>query len=510
MNIALISPYSIFSFIGMRIISSSLKLSGHRVKLILFPREKRFVSEKDYRFSFLPDKKKNVYGEKNIYSLIELVKDSDLIGFSLATNFFEDSAQITKALKKELNVPIVWGGIHPTVSPEECLEYADIVCRGEGEGAMVELAEKIEKRESYRNVRNLCFKDEKGKIVINPVRPLIQDLDSIPFQDYDFENQYIITKGKWHKAGEILLDNDLWPFNEMDTKTYRIMFTRGCPFGCSYCCNNFLNKMYAGQKLFRKRSVDNVIRELALVKKTMPFIRFIMFQDDNFLGLSLEEIKDFSEKYKKDIKMPFGLAGVHPSAVDCEKFKYLTSAGLFLIRMGIQSGSEKIQRLYKRFYSNSQILKSCKIIDEFKDKISIKHYDVILDNPWEEEEDLVKTLMFLSEISVPCEFVLFSLTFFPGTEIYSLAEKEGLVKDKISNIYRKNSWTFYFESMPYLNKVFVLLRNSASLGGRIPPRIMFLLTDKVFRKTGLSYLFYCLLSFRVILMGLYKKRSMDF
>ena len=298
MNITLISLYSTPMPIGLRCVSSCLKMAGHNVRLVSIPREIK-NTHKGSVFNTFPEKIGEEYDKKTINELLELSKESDLIGISLSTNFFEDAAQVTKALKEQLKIPIVWGGIHPTVSPEECLEYADIVCRGEGEEAMTELAKKIEKKEDYRGVKNLCFKDQKGNVVINPVRPLIQNLDSIPFQDFDFKNQYIITEGKSHKFDKEAI------FNKRSASVYQIMFTRGCPFGCTYCCNNFLNNLYSGQKIFRKRSIDNIIKELKTVKNNLSFVRFISFVDDNFLGLSLDEIKKFSEKYKKEIKTPW-------------------------------------------------------------------------------------------------------------------------------------------------------------------------------------------------------------
>jgi radical SAM superfamily enzyme len=253
-----------------------------------------------------------------------------------------------------------------------------------------------------------------------------------------------------------------------------------------------------------------VIKELKIAKNIRFITELITFQDDNFLQLSTKEIKEFSEKYKKEINVPFSLVGIHPLAVDREKIRYLVDAGLFLTRMGIQSASSNTKKFYKRNYPNSVILKACQIINEFKDKIKISHYDIILDNPWEKEEDLIETLMFLSRLPVPYDLVLFFLTFFPGTEIYDLAEKDGLTKNKIDSIYRKNYWKLSFESMSYINRIFILLRDTVIFGEKISPRLMFILTNKVFRKTGLSSILYYSLFLRVYIIKLYKKRLLDF
>ena len=479
---------------GLRIISACFKKAGHKTKIIFVPKtfceEGKFFT--DFKKSYVSQKQNKKYPEKTIYNLIALSKDSDLIGISLSTNFFEEAVQITKRLKKELKTPIIWGGIHPTVKPKECLKYADMICIGEGEEAMVELAEKMEKGEDYSKVRNIGLKDKKGNITLNPLRPLIQDLDSLPFQDYDLESQYLVLGEKIYHSEEIVSKGIVDFF--YDGKMYRTLFTRGCPFSCAYCCNSFLNRLYFGQKIFRKRSVDNVIEELKIVKNHLSYFDHIWFADDHFLGLSLAEIKEFSEKYKENIKLPFGISGAHPINITQEKLQYLVEAGLKGLRMGIQSGSEKTKKIYNRHCPNSQVEKAAKIINKFKEKIKIIHYDIIVDNPFETEEDICQTLMFLTRLPVPYELLIFSLTFYPGTELYTLAEKTGIIKYKLEEAYYKSCYNF---NRNYFNRLFFLLHRYAILGKRIPPLIMFLLTNKMFRKIKLSWILYQLLKLRI-------------
>jgi len=251
MKITLISPYQAISVIGLRMISACLKETGYKTKLIFVPKtilNEKILKVREFRKSFLPIQKNKEYPKETLDRLVNLSKESDLIGISLSTNFLKDAVEITERLKKELKVPIIWGGIHPTVKPEECLEYADLVCVGEGEEAMVKLAEKMEKGENYSKVRNIGLKDKNGNIILNPPRPLIQDLDSLPFQDFDLETQYIVFGGEIYHLQKEFQKKIIDFF--FDAKSYRLMFTRGCPFGCAYCCNYFLNKLYSGQKIF--------------------------------------------------------------------------------------------------------------------------------------------------------------------------------------------------------------------------------------------------------------------
>jgi len=131
---------------------------------------------------------------------------------------------------------------------------------GEGEGALVELVRNMRDGKEFHNVRNIWFKN-KEKIVKNELRPLIRDLDSIPFPDYDYETHYTLSDGCIHKVDINLLKRQMG-------ETYISFPVRGCPHRCTYCCNNKLNKLYP--KPIRKRSVDNVIKELVIAKSRLP------------------------------------------------------------------------------------------------------------------------------------------------------------------------------------------------------------------------------------------------
>lgn len=418
---------------------------------------------------------------------MRISQGADLVGISLMTNFFDNAVQITQRLKKDLDTPVIWGGIHPTIRPMECLDYADMVCVGEGEETVVELAKKIEKGRNYQNVQGLWLKN-KNEVIKNNIRPLIQNLDSIPFPDYDCKNHYILDDKCLRKMDENLLQR----YTE---GTYMTIPTRGCPFGCAYCCNNTLNKMYPRQKPIRERSADNVIRELMQVKTKLPKTVNIKFDDDAFFIKNVEEISKFCKKYKENINLPLIITGANPSTLAREKMALLVDAGLRVIRMGIQTGSKRMKKLYGRYYTNQQVKRAVEIINEFKNKIERPVYDIILENPWETDEDLTETLMFLCEFPAPYVLQFFSLTFYPETELYRKAKAEGLITDDLKDVYRK-----YYHSCKktYLNSLVFLLNEYAIGGGRIPSKIMFLLTNQKYRKLKISLLFYYLLKLLVI------------
>lgn len=263
--------------------------------------------------------------------------------------------------------------------------------------------------------------------------------------------------------------------------------------------------MYPNQKPLRKRSTDHIIKELMEAKKLLPFIDRIIFDDDAFLSLSVNEIKEFSEKYKKNVSLPLVIGGVTPSTLNREKLSHLVDAGLNFIRMGIQTGSERTKKLYNRRHTNQQVEKAVKIINEFKDRIKTAQYDIILDNPWETDEDLIETLMFLSKLPAPYRLSLFSLNFYPETELYRKAKMDGIITDDLNDVYRKH---FHRCNKTYLNSLFFLLNDYALNGVGISSKIMFLLTNQKMRQLNLHWLLYILL--KILVFPLTMKRRFNY
>ena len=147
----------------------------------------------------------------------------------------------TSILKENFDIPILIGGGHPTVLPEYVISdhNVDMICIGEGEGAIVELADRMEKNQDYSNILNLWIKTDKG-IVKNTIRPLLQDLDSLPFPDRDLFYRYGCFAGNLY-----------------------FISGRGCPFQCTYCCEHSFREIYKGRgKYNRLSSIYNIISEL--------------------------------------------------------------------------------------------------------------------------------------------------------------------------------------------------------------------------------------------------------
>lgn len=443
MDVTFISPYLNIYALGIRSISSFVRSKGFSTRLIFLPLVK---SQK----SVVPDYHR-LYDPSTLSDIKDLCSDSKFIGISLTSNHVDSSLQITRYLKEHLDIPIVWGGLHPTVMPEECLEYADFICLGEAELAFHELLERNKKGEDLTKTKNFWFK-KNGSIVKNHTHELITDLDSLPFQDYSLMEHYILDN-ETQKIVPFDVEKMKTELLEIAGKEYYLTFTtRGCPYHCSYCCNNALRKLYNGQPILRRRSVDNVISELVEIDGKFPFIKLYNISDDEFFSSKQEWISDFCSKYKEKIGKPiFCLA--NPAYINEEKLKVLVDAGLHYMELGIQSGSPKTRTLYHRNIKNETIIKSAKILNKFTDKIRPPVYDIILDNPYETTDDLIQTIELVKQLPRPYLLQLFTLTFYPGTELYEIALKDGLITDKFEDIYRK-SYLDYEQN--YLNLIIYL------------------------------------------------------
>ena len=473
MNIGLISPFPDIQSFGLRTLSACLKQEGHDVKILFL--QKHFWDS---------------YKDSTLDETVNLLKDCDLIGLTVMSNFWDNSVQITKRLKIDTDALVIWGGTHPTIRPEECIERggADLACVGEGEEVIVELAGRIEKGADYSLLEGLVLKNN-GKFVANKPPPLILDLDKLPFQDYGCETHYVLD-------GDDLVPMTPKYLEKHSQRAYVTMPTRGCPFACTFCVNDNLNKMNAGQPIVRKRSMANVIEELRLVKKTLPHVERIYFDDDAFILVSTEDIREFTEGYKEHINLPLSVTGITPATLRRDKLELLVDAGVSFLRMGIQSASEATKADYKRNYSNKKVMSSAQLINEFKEQVGPPQYDIILDNPWESDEQVEESLMMLAQIPAPYHLGFYSLTFYPGTPLYDKAKEDGMLKDgfehDLNDVYRK----FYAGIEPtYLNKVFFLLNHSI---GEISPETMSLLLNKTIRKLQLGWLLYLALSARYI------------
>lgn len=418
-KVALISLFSID--LGIMYISSFLNSKGYLTNIISLAPLKLSYGIHFNNYITARSTDHEACPNENAKLLINLLLSlkPDLIGISVPSPSFITASFLTKKIKEKLNIPIIWGGIHPTICPEECISIADIVCVGEGEYPMYELIQKLENKEEITGIKNLWIKKRDGSIEKNELRNLNFDLDSLPYPDLAvFGNAFLIDSDKIIPHSVVT--------GAYRNNTYPIISSRGCPYVCSYCCNNALSVIYNGKGPYvRRRSPENVIDELVYARKNMVLFQ-IKFFDDIFT-FDQKWIERFCQLYIKKVSLPF-ICSAHPRYTNKKIIEMLGEAGLILVYLGIQSGSESFCRdRLKRIQSNEEII-------EFANRLKKLHidvqYDILLDNPYESDVDLDTTAEVLLRLPRPYKAVLYSLCYYPKTELTNQALKDKFITEK--------------------------------------------------------------------------------
>ncbi|MBU4333535.1 MAG: cobalamin-dependent protein, partial [Candidatus Omnitrophica bacterium] len=213
----------------------------------------------------------------------------DIIAVTSMSVDFDFACDFLKPLKQKYNIPIIFGGIHAILLPEETLmsSVCDYVCTGEGEKCLVELVEAMETGKPLENVRGIWFKREE-KICKNEPE-LLTDLEDIPIVDFDCYDPIHFYR----------------PFDGRKYKMLNYEVSRGCPFSCTYCVNGVLKEKYKDLGSYnRKKNVKQSIHELEYLIKKYNF-DFIRFWDEDFTSLPLEYLQEYSRMYIEKIKLPF-------------------------------------------------------------------------------------------------------------------------------------------------------------------------------------------------------------
>ncbi|MBN1425000.1 radical SAM protein [Candidatus Fermentibacteria bacterium] len=335
---------------------------------------------------------------------------ADVVGFTATTGFHLKYLALARALKQAIpSLTVVMGGAHPTFFPEviETTEALDAICMGEGEEAFVEFLDTLEEGNDPTRIRNFWVRTPAQGIIRNPLRPRIQNLDSIPFPD----------RTLWHPYS-----------NRMTLKTPFVMAGRGCPFRCSYCFNHAYNQLYDFDgRMIRRRSVDNVMTELRKLKESYP-VELVVFQDDIFI-LDPEWVADFSRRYRSEIGVPFH-CHLRANLVTKEIVTALAEAGCVSIKMAIESADDEIRNtLLKRGMSREQIIEATTMV---RDAGIVLVTQNILGNPGETIEQAMETLKLNIQCKPGYAFATL-LQPYPRTEIGDYVKQHGLVLGDPSN-----------------------------------------------------------------------------
>ena len=309
----------------------------------------------------------------------------------------------------------------------------------------------MEKGEAIENVDNIWIK-KGNKIFRNKIRPLISDLNNLPFPDreiFDYANLNLEKRG-----------------------IGTFMFSRGCPYQCAFCCEPTLSKIYPNpQNYHRFRSVQSTVNEIKEVIKNYPFIKFIRM-DDDLLFAKREWVKEFVPLYRKEIGLPFS-TDMRVNLIDDNLLTLIKEAGGHLLRIGVESGDNFIlKEVLNKGITVEQIKKAFKIAKE--KNIKVQAYNMI-GVPYEGAKEILATIKLNAQIK-PDLSVVSIFHPYRGTYLYELCcQKDFLIENENLEVPR-NYYSCSILSLPTIRKeqitfffrYFHLLKNFYSLLFKIP------------------------------------------
>lgn len=405
-------------------LTAALKSKGIEVKIFdtVLYQEPGEVDENEERAEHHHSTKKLDYAsvgivKKNSDLLDDFTKfvleyKPDLIGLNAVESTFSRGIKLTRRAKEILNVPIIAGGVFPTLAPDVVIaeRSIDIVCIGEGEDALVDLCFALMDKKDHGSIQNLWCK-LNGTVKRNNLRKLTP-LDEMVQPDFTHFQQ-----GMFYKP----MQGNLF-------KTIPIEVSRGCPYHCTYCAEPSLKRLHSGyhQTYFRKKSMTKLFSELqSIISIHAP--EFFYFATETFLAMNEAEFSEFIEGYGK-IRLPFWIQ-TRPETITREKILRLQEVGLFWLTIGIECGNEEYRRTYlKRSMSNKTIIEAIKVLHECGQGASLNS---IIGFPCETRDLIFDTIMLnraLFKLNNKIRANISLFTPFRGCELYDLCVEKKFLK----------------------------------------------------------------------------------
>ncbi len=375
---------------GISYISALLKKHGHITKLVVLSR---------------------ILGKKNRAIINNYLKKfyPRLICFTAVSTEYRFITNIAKYIKNRYpDIYLLIGGPHVSLNPEEVLsEDFDALCIGEGEYPTLELASQLEKGTVPFGIPNLWIK-HGSETEKNSPRPLLQDLDKLPFPDREMWKEWI---------------------EEEQESRHPVLLGRGCPFECTYCCNHALRKLADGPYV-RFRSPDNILEEIKDIVTRFPTKKDFYLEietigvDKNWAIELCSKFERFNETLNKPLSFGVNLR-IAPNLDFENLFSAFEKANFTILNIGVESGSESVRReILKRNYSNQDIVNVVALAKRHSLKI---HFYNLIGIPGETIDDFKETVN-INRICLPDKIYTHIFFPYPGTELYRKCKQQGLLK----------------------------------------------------------------------------------
>ena len=330
--------------------------------------------------------------------------DPDVIGFSVTTGLHLWGLAVAAKVKRWFpNIVTMFGGMHATFYPDMIKgEAVDVVCRGDGEEAVVDLLNCLEAGEDYSQVPNLWVKEATGTVHRNAMRPLEQNLDKYPYPDRSIYDKYPFVR---------------------DQKIEGFVTGRGCPDNCSFCFHVGLKKIMKGLGTYtRRKSPEYVIEEIESFLAKYPLKR-IVFRDDTFVVTYHDYVKPLMAMYRERIGLPFSCL-IRADYMSEESIRDLAESGCFAVKMGVESGNEYMRnKIMHKHLGDGEILETMRLLHKYGIMVQTSN---ILGSPGETLDSAWETLEFNARLK-PEHAWCSLIQPYPGTTIQDLVMKEGML-----------------------------------------------------------------------------------
>lgn len=351
--------------------------------------------------------------------ILEILKKYDVlcIGIRCITGIqIKRCLEIAKFIKKHSNKKIVFGGVHPTISPEETLKNknVDIIVKGEGEFTFNELVRTLDKKKKLEGIKGVWYK-EKGKLKTNPERGLcdLNKLPEIPFHLINIE-RYIRPKSEFSIEG-----------------------SRGCTHDCFFCYNTVFNK-----KKWRAITADKVIKRIKNIVEKYN-VKHIYFIDDNFFHDKKRAEKIAENIINSGLNIEWSIQGARiDHLVKNDKLlKLLKKSNCTRMSLGVESGSQKILDMMKKKIVLSQVIEFNRKIKEYN---ITPYYYFSGGFPSESSKDIKNTFKLMFKLKKENPKAMFSpyycQTPFQGTGLFKDSLKHGFKKPETLEEWSKFNW----------------------------------------------------------------------
>ncbi len=360
------------------------------------------VRQKGHFFSFQHLSKK----ESPETVVNQAIKNNpDVIGFSFSTNQKQYVSDYAEAIYKKTKILQIAGGIHPTIAPLDVFKIKHIkgICIGEGEYSIQELLSRIDNKEDIYTIPSFWWRSSNGNLIRNPIHPLNPDLSGLSFPDYSIFDTESISKAS---SGWVAM-----------------LFIRGCPYNCYYCCNHVLRNIYPSKEHYFR--IPPLKHAIALIKHNLGFYENpvgINFADD-LLTFNPDWLDRFADAYSKEIGLPYTCN----SRIECVSERVveaLKRSNCKTVYIGVESGNEEIRKkLLNRHHSNKDIIKGFQRLK--KANISTFSYNIV-GFPFETKEQMAETLK-INKIIKPDMGAVFYLYPYPGTNLFNICKEHNLL-----------------------------------------------------------------------------------